>query len=107
MRDRHAERDHAGSLPITLRVPSASGDKLARVSNSTLVVFILVLGAAAGGLVTLVLALILQLPDCPECGQKPSRFRWPSNGRQAVRGGWTCRNCGTEMDRKGRRVVDA
>jgi hypothetical protein len=30
--------------------------------------------------------------------------RWPRNWRQRLWGGWTCPNCGCEVDRKGKKV---
>jgi hypothetical protein len=33
-------------------------------------------------------------------------IRWPKNRRQAAVGGWTCKNCGTELDRFGRPLDD-
>ena len=38
---------------------------------------------------------------CPICGGEVPAFRKPSSYRQALWGGWTCENCGTEMDRHG------
>jgi hypothetical protein len=41
-------------------------------------------------------------PDCPTCGtQQPAR-RKPTSLRQLMWGGWTCSNCGTEIDRHGK-----
>lgn len=39
---------------------------------------------------------------CLECGLPVPMFRRPSSFRQFLWGGWTCSNCGTEMDRQGR-----
>jgi hypothetical protein len=42
------------------------------------------------------------MPDCPTCGtQQPAR-RKPTSLRQLMWGGWTCSNCGTEIDRHGK-----
>ena len=38
---------------------------------------------------------------CPECSSPVPRYRTPTSLRQALWGGWTCENCGTEMDRHG------
>lgn len=38
---------------------------------------------------------------CPECGTEVPTFRRPASVRQALWGGWTCSECGTEMDRHG------
>jgi hypothetical protein len=43
-------------------------------------------------------------PDCPTCGtQQPAR-RKPTSLRQLMWGGWTCSNCGTEIDRHGKAI---
>jgi hypothetical protein len=42
---------------------------------------------------------------CPSCGMPVPLFRTPTSLRQALRGGWTCSNCGTEMDREGNEIV--
>jgi len=44
---------------------------------------------------------------CPECGMPVPRFRRPTSFRQAVWGGWTCSECGTEMDRYGKELIRA
>lgn len=41
---------------------------------------------------------------CPSCGTPVPRFRNPRSLHQALWGGWTCSNCGTEMDRYGREI---
>lgn len=38
---------------------------------------------------------------CPECGTPVPNARRPNSWRQALWGGWTCSECGTEMDRYG------
>lgn len=38
---------------------------------------------------------------CPECGMPVPMYRRPTSLRQAIWGGWTCEECGTEMDRDG------
>ena len=38
---------------------------------------------------------------CPSCGMPVPQFRNPTSWRQAIWGGWTCSECGTEMDRFG------
>ena len=40
---------------------------------------------------------------CPECHMPVPQFRTPTSFRQAFLGGWTCDNCGTEMDMHGAR----
>ena len=47
----------------------------------------------------------LRLPNCPECDQKAPAFRNPTSIKQALWGGWTCSNCGCEMDKWGKEVA--
>ena len=42
---------------------------------------------------------------CPVCGADVPAFRRPASYRQALRGGWTCENCSTEMDRHGNKLA--
>ena len=39
--------------------------------------------------------------NCPRCGTKVPYIRKPATTRQALYGGWTCRSCGSELDRHG------
>jgi len=41
---------------------------------------------------------------CPECGFFVPLIRRPKSFSQALWGGWTCEQCGTEMDRRGREL---
>jgi hypothetical protein len=41
--------------------------------------------------------------SCPQCGQLQPLSRLPTSWRQGLWGGWTCRGCGAEMDKWGRR----
>jgi hypothetical protein len=41
---------------------------------------------------------------CPTCGIPVPMFRTPTSLRQSLWGGWTCVNCGTEMDREGQEL---
>ena len=43
-------------------------------------------------------------PDCPTCGTKQPAQRRPTSFRQLMWGGWTCANCGTEIDRHGQAI---
>jgi hypothetical protein len=46
-------------------------------------------------------------PDCPKCGEPVSLApRVPKSLRQALWGGWTCKECGCEMDKWGRAYED-
>jgi predicted SprT family Zn-dependent metalloprotease len=38
---------------------------------------------------------------CKNCEAKLSRFRRPDNAKQFWHGGWTCRKCGKQLDRRG------
>ncbi len=61
-------------------------------------------GGLAGvivGLTLLIWVLLIPRKTCPKCGAKLSRFRKPTNLRQTLWGGWTCLECGSELDRKG------
>ena len=40
--------------------------------------------------------------NCPKCSEKMPFISKATSVHQALLGGWTCRNCGCEMDRKGR-----
>ncbi|MCA9073189.1 MAG: hypothetical protein KDA84_29905 [Planctomycetaceae bacterium] len=39
--------------------------------------------------------------DCPHCGMRQPKARFPKTIHQALWGGWTCRKCGSEMDKYG------
>jgi len=43
--------------------------------------------------------------QCPECGAVCPRVRWPTSWRQALWGGWTCKHCGCEMDKYGKKMA--
>jgi len=43
---------------------------------------------------------------CPHCGHEQTRCpRWPTSFRQAMWGGWTCKNCGCEIDKWGNKLA--
>ena len=44
--------------------------------------------------------------NCPACNSVLPMVRNPTSWRQAMWGGWTCANCGTEIDRRGRLIQD-
>jgi hypothetical protein len=57
------------------------------------------------GIAVLVFALLSPRrkgPECPDCGETVPRFR--TNQRQRWWGGWTCANCGCEVDRYGKKL---
>ncbi len=64
----------------------------------------LVVAGLVAVLVIAVLALFAPQRSCPKCGNPLPRLRMPKSISQALRGGWICPNCGTEVDRAGRRV---
>lgn len=41
---------------------------------------------------------------CPKCNEPLPQRRKPASRRQMLWGGWTCRRCGCELDRKGREM---
>jgi hypothetical protein len=41
---------------------------------------------------------------CAQCGTPMPTIRKPANLRQALWGGWTCQQCGTENDKWGRQI---
>jgi hypothetical protein len=41
---------------------------------------------------------------CPACGTPQPKWRKPTSVRQMFFGGYTCPNCGTEMDRNGKAI---
>ncbi len=49
----------------------------------------------------------LSLPNCPKCGMKVPAIRKPTSTRQAMWGGWTCSNCGCEIDKWGKEINTA
>ena len=42
--------------------------------------------------------------SCPKCRTRAPFFRKPASGSQAMWGGYTCPNCGTQMDKWGREL---
>ncbi len=46
-------------------------------------------------------------PDCPNCGTQQPAQRKPASLHQLMWGGWTCANCGTEIDRHGKAIDQA
>jgi hypothetical protein len=46
----------------------------------------------------------LATPNCPTCGTQQPAIRKPTSLRQTLWGGWTCANCGTEIDRHGKAI---
>ena len=44
----------------------------------------------------------LKRVSCPKCGTEASRLRVPASGSEVLWGGYTCPNCGCQMDKWGR-----
>jgi hypothetical protein len=44
---------------------------------------------------------------CPACAAQQPALRKPTSISQTLWGGWTCANCGTEIDRHGRPINDS
>ncbi len=47
----------------------------------------------------------LATPKCPTCDTQQPAIRKPTSIRQLTLGGWTCANCGTEIDRHGKTIT--
>jgi len=65
----------------------------------------LVDGALIGLVAVLVLVFVvwpILRVRCENCGEELRMWRIPPNRQQAFFGGWTCPNCGRELDRRGR-----
>jgi hypothetical protein len=45
--------------------------------------------------------------SCPTCGTPLPKEREPRSARQAMWGGWTCTECGAEVDKWGREIQRA
>ena len=43
-------------------------------------------------------------PACPRCGTQMPLFRKPTSVRQTLWGGWTCPDCGCEIDKWGKEI---
>ena len=41
---------------------------------------------------------------CPKCGTKQPVLRVPKSTREIFKGGWTCKQCGCEMDKFGKKI---
>jgi hypothetical protein len=77
-----------------------------------LALFLIFLIILALGLVVVVLGTLkkgkmginLAKTGCAQCGEPMPAIRKPANLRQALWGGWTCKQCGTENDKWGRQI---
>lgn len=50
------------------------------------------------------LGINIKRTHCPTCNQKQPIMRKPANQQQMLFGGYTCKNCGTEMDKYGTKI---
>lgn len=50
------------------------------------------------------LGINLHKVDCSECGSSQPYFRKPKTWKQALWGGYTCSNCGIELDKFGKKT---
>ena len=75
----------------------------------------IIVGSIIGSVTTTTLLLVMaaiaatkkanERGGCPTCGMPVPVFRKPTSLRQALKGGWTCSGCGTEMDRFGSETI--
>ena len=59
-------------------------------------------GSVLGGLAVVLLVKVLPSRACPNCGAELPKYRKPTSLRQMLWGGWVCRNCMAEINRKGK-----
>jgi len=50
------------------------------------------------------LSISLKRLSCPDCAEPLPAIRIPKNMRQSLWGGWTCKNCGIEISKKGKKL---
>jgi hypothetical protein len=62
------------------------------------------IGGAIGGLVGVLMVAGGVGKQCPRCAVALPQFRAPRSLRQAFYGGWSCSNCGCEVDRSGKEI---
>lgn len=74
--------------------------------SDSLLIYILLATALLLVAVVLFFAFGKGKKQCTNCGTPLPRFRQPQNKRQRLWGGWTCPNCGKELDRKGKVISD-
>jgi hypothetical protein len=76
---------------------------------ATLDTFSALVAGLGGSLVAIVALLALDLLKprrfCPDCRVPLPKIRRHRNQRQGLWGGWTCPQCGCEVDRKGQRIL--
>ena len=77
-----------------------------------LIIFLVVIAIACFSLITYFsiressrFGLNFQIPNCPKCNQKLPPLRTPTSIQQSLWGGWTCFNCGCEIDKWGKEIT--
>jgi hypothetical protein len=65
-----------------------------------------IVGGIVGFLIVLLVALLIPGKKCPDCGKPLPKFKKPQKMKQAVAGGWTCENCGCQVDRSGNKIIE-
>ena len=60
------------------------------------------IGGITGGLIGAIMIAGRGSKTCPRCPASLPGVRSPRSFAQAVTGGWTCANCGCEVDRTGK-----
>jgi hypothetical protein len=63
-----------------------------------------VLGSIGGGITVLLIGVLSPRKLCPVCKSPLPKVGMPTSLRQALWGGWTCPNCGCQVDWRGREV---
>ncbi len=61
-----------------------------------------IIGSISAAIIIIMMTIIRKPIKCPNCDAKQPKFRKPTSFRQAMMGGFTCQNCGAEMDARGR-----
>ena len=81
------------------------------MAGTVLILFAIILAVAAG-IAGVVIGTVHKTRDginihrvkCPHCGKIMPVIRRPATERQRLYGGWTCDQCGCEIDKWGRKV---
>jgi prepilin signal peptidase PulO-like enzyme (type II secretory pathway) len=75
--------------------------------------FVLIVGLLVGLIITVLLSskqrkgklgINFDQCECPSCHNVLPILRFPTSLRQTLWGGWTCNNCGVEVDKWGNAV---
>lgn len=65
------------------------------------------IGGGVGGVMAATMIAGRGQKTCPRCRTELPRTRYPTSLKQGLWGGWTCPNCGCEVDRLGRETFRA